>query len=443
MFVSSSNNDPLEGVEYESNVEINGMPSTQLNVANGETTYVSTRAEFVAAGTWISEKHEAVFQYWEDVMEVLHDYQEKAGLPLKKGRSDKDPGRQTYAFAEFCCYYSKKSRAQGRGRLRECPFTLEVRRWQDGSCPEKVGKYVLKVKCVSHNHDFTPAILGTLGPSRKFSLAAKQLVRDSPGMKGVELAALIRENTGLAVTPKEISRVRETISVPTVVSDVESAVLFMEDKGMVHDCLLTSHNSNIHEVSIMIFATKESLASFRRFPQVLLVDTTYCTNVYDYPLLNFVAIDNHGVPFLAASALLYEETRLCYDWVLTAFVALAAVEVGEVRVILSDADLALRTAIRSSFPGSKSLLCRWHLGLNLKKSMDNKGSDTETCSSACNMFHTLSNVPEKKEFDTCLTEMKNTYPTSKEYMDKWNKCNEEWAEYQTKSYMKLGIDTTS
>lgn len=69
---------------------------------------------------------------------------------------------------------------------------------------------------------------------------------------------------------------------------------------MVHDCLLTSHNSNIHEVSIMIFATKESLASFRRFPQVLLVDTTYCTNVYDYPLLNFVAIDNHGVPFLAA-----------------------------------------------------------------------------------------------------------------------------------------------
>ena len=354
MFVSSSNNDPLEGVEYESNVEINGMPSSQLNVANGETTYVSTRAEFVAAGTWISEKHEAVFQYWEDVMEVLHDYQEKAGLPLKKGRSDKDPGRQTYAFAEFCCYYSKKSRAQGRGRLRECPFTLEVRRWQDGSFPEKVGKYVLKVKCVSHNHDFTPAILGTLGPSRKFSLAAKQLVRDSPGMKGVELAALIRENTGLAVTPKEISRVRETISVPTVVSDVESAVLFMKDKGMVHDCLLTSHNSNIHEVSIMIFATKESLASFRRFPQVLLVDTTYCTNVYDYPLLNFVAIDNHGVPFLAASSLLYEETRLCYDWVLTAFVSLAAVEVGEVRVILSDADLSLRTAIRSSFPGSKS-----------------------------------------------------------------------------------------
>jgi hypothetical protein len=82
---------------------------------------------------------------------------------------------------------------------------------------------------------------------------------------------------------------------------------------MLHDCLLNSHDRNIHEVSIMIFATRESLDAFRHsgfdlLHQLLLLSTP-----------QLCRYDNHRVPFLVVSALLYEETGICYDWVLTAF----------------------------------------------------------------------------------------------------------------------------
>lgn len=90
--------------------------------------------------------------------------------------------------------------------------------WLDSSDPSKAGKYILKVKYVDHNHDFSPVNLGTLGPNNKFTLAAKQLIRDSPGAKGVQLAVLIRDRVGVTVTPKETCG---SVSVERVVSDVD------------------------------------------------------------------------------------------------------------------------------------------------------------------------------------------------------------------------------
>ena len=425
----------IDGLERPEQEQSN---SREINI-----TYVSPNTQFAEGERMLKEKEkEKFFTYWEEVVEVVKAYEEATGLPLKKLRSERDQFK-AYSYVLFCCHYSMKSKSEARTHLCDCPFRLEVRRWLDSADPAKAGKYAFKVKCSSHNHDYTPAALGTLGPSRKFSLAAKQLVKNSPGLNGVQLATLIRENLGLRVTPKEISRIKEVISVPTLISDVDSAVLFMEEKNMVHDCLLTSHDSNIHEVSIMIFATIESIDAFKRFPQVLLLDSTYCTNFYDYPLLNFVGIDNYRAPFLVASALLYEETGICYDWVLTAFLSLLRIDAVEVKVILSDAELALRSAIRTMFPHSRALLCRWHLGLNLKKSMSKKGTDTETCSTACNLFHEVSRRTTKESFDEGIEELIRNYPSAREYIEKWCKSPDEWAEYMTKNLMKLGIDTTS
>lgn len=100
------------------------------------------------------------------------------------------------------------------------------------------------------------------------------------------------------------------------------------------------------------------------FPEVVVMDATYQTNKDRMPLINIMIVSNLGTTrlqnLLVASAMVVNEKRESYDWVLetlknTVFPS------GNVGLFVTDNEKALIGAITASFPDSKHILCGWHM----------------------------------------------------------------------------------
>lgn len=106
-----------------------------------------------------------------------------------------------------------------------------------------------------------------------------------------------------------------------------------------------------------------------RFHEVLIFNCTAKTNRYDMVLCLFL-VDNNTRSQLVASALLEDETKSSFIWVLQQLKKVS----NDVypRVIYTDCDLTMVNAISFVFPTSKHNLCIFHIDLNLKKNMKPK-----------------------------------------------------------------------
>ena len=122
-----------------------------------------------------------------------------------------------------------------------------------------------------------------------------------------------------------------------------------------------------------------SLDLLRTFPHVLILDCTYKTNRYRLPLFEVVGVTSTNMTFSIAFAYLASEKTDHYEWVLRRLRALMEDIGAELpRVMLTDRELALMSAIDRVFPTSRHLLCRWHINKNVaancKKLFDTKES---------------------------------------------------------------------
>lgn len=108
-------------------------------------------------------------------------------------------------------------------------------------------------------------------------------------------------------------------------------------------------------VSGLMIIHPNSLKLVRRFNTVLVMDCTYKTNRYNMPLLNVVGITSTYQTFNAGFAFLSSEKQDTYKWALKKFKKHWRVDP---KVIATDCEAALMTAIRDTFPKQKTLFAR-------------------------------------------------------------------------------------
>ena len=99
---------------------------------------------------------------------------------------------------------------------------------------------------------------------------------------------------------------------------------------------------------------------------VFLIDSTYKTNWYRLPLLDFVGVTPTRMTFSAGFAYLEGEHLNNVVWALERFQALLLRCDALPRVIVIDKDLALMNTIKTILPGCTNLLCRFHIDKNVK-----------------------------------------------------------------------------
>jgi hypothetical protein len=114
----------------------------------------------------------------------------------------------------------------------------------------------------------------------------------------------------------------------------------------------------------LFFASPHSLAMFKRYPEVLILDCTYKTNRFKFPLLNMVAVNELGQTFYVAFTFLRSESENDFRWALG---KLRTHITHPLNVVGIDRDLALMNAVRGVFPSSTILLCQWHVNKAVKE----------------------------------------------------------------------------
>ena len=94
------------------------------------------------------------------------------------------------------------------------------------------------------------------------------------------------------------------------------------------------------------------------FPHVLIMDCTYKTNRYRFPLLQIVGVTSTNMTFFVAYVYMNAEKEDNYTWALTALSSLLDDNCLP-SVIVTDRELSLMNSITSIFPKARHLLCRW------------------------------------------------------------------------------------
>ncbi|XP_050217593.1 protein FAR1-RELATED SEQUENCE 5-like [Mercurialis annua] len=101
------------------------------------------------------------------------------------------------------------------------------------------------------------------------------------------------------------------------------------------------------------------------FGNVVAFDACYERNVYNIPLVTLVGMNHHRQPIIFACALLENERTSSYSWLLNEL--LNCMGNKQPTSIVTDGDLAMRSAVQHVLPNAVHRLCIWHIEKNASK----------------------------------------------------------------------------
>ena len=115
----------------------------------------------------------------------------------------------------------------------------------------------------------------------------------------------------------------------------------------------------------LFWCDSQSRRDYAEYGDVLVFDSTYKMNRYGMPFVPFVGLNNHRRTIVFACALVSDEKKITYVWLLRTF--LKAMYQKKPKSVITDADGAMIRAIRKVLEGVIHRICSWHIEKNMKK----------------------------------------------------------------------------
>ncbi|XP_061993657.1 protein FAR1-RELATED SEQUENCE 5-like [Rosa rugosa] len=132
--------------------------------------------------------------------------------------------------------------------------------------------------------------------------------------------------------------------------DAQAAISFMNLKAS-------------RDVHFYCYFCVDQVPIFTAIGDVLIMDSTYKTNIYGKPLVVFVGVDNHRATVLFGCSLLVDETEETFKWVVSNFIS--SMDGKKPFSVITDQDDAMRNAIVEFIPEARYRLCAWHISKNV------------------------------------------------------------------------------
>nr|KAJ0209295.1 hypothetical protein LSAT_V11C400163790 [Lactuca sativa] len=117
-------------------------------------------------------------------------------------------------------------------------------------------------------------------------------------------------------------------------------------------------NLNDEETSAMFWVDETRKENYSKFSDVISMDATYRTNMYNMIFVPFTAINNHEKTINVGAGLISDETIESYSWLLKAFLSAYT---KKTTMILIDMDPTLTSSISKELQGCTHRLCMWHI----------------------------------------------------------------------------------
>ncbi|KAH1198125.1 Protein FAR1-RELATED SEQUENCE 6 [Glycine max] len=146
---------------------------------------------------------------------------------------------------------------------------------------------------------------------------------------------------------------------------------------------------------------------------VAVIISTYKTNRYRLPLLDFVGVTPTVMTFSAAFAYLEGECLNDVVWALERFRGIFLRRDVLPQVIVTDRDLTLMNAVKTVFPECTNLLCSFHINKNVKAKCKSLIGQKNAWEYVMNAWGTLVDCPSEQQFDECLKRVKSAQWTLK------------------------------
>jgi len=157
------------------------------------------------------------------------------------------------------------------------------------------------------------------------------------------------------------------------------------------------------------------------------------------PLSLFVGIDNHFCTRLVAQALVNDETKETYEWLLK--FTLRAMNYA-LRVFITDSDPGMDAAIDSQYNTTYLLHCLYHISQNLLRNL--KAPLGSTFNDFLTDFYMCQNILSPVDFDSQWNNLIVTYPKAANYLNsELYSSKERWAKAYMTKFFTAGISSTS
>lgn len=168
---------------------------------------------------------------------------------------------------------------------------------------------------------------------------------------------------------------------------------------------------------------------------VLCMDPTHGTNRFNMPLLLISSIDPFGQSYIVTCCLLEDETAVSYNIALSSFKQLFEPRESNVEVIITDQSLSLMSAIDVQFPNAIHQLCRWHLEMNVKKTL----SETLISAKFTRFMRCEDELVALQMYEDMIN---NASPDETSYLERLYSLRHKYVEVWTSGYSNFGTRST-
>ncbi|XP_022762618.1 protein FAR-RED ELONGATED HYPOCOTYL 3 isoform X2 [Durio zibethinus] len=253
----------------------------------------------------------------------------------------------------------KRGRVNRSWLKTDCKAGMHVKRREDG-------RWVVRCFIKEHNHDIFPdqAYLPrghrNLGPGN----SNVHTMHAIPGRTKKMYVSMSRQSGGHKKLENHKGSETNRLSSCQILGLEEGDVKVLLD----HFLYMQDENPNFfyaidlneeQRLRNVFWVDAKGRLDYGYFNDVVFLDTTYIKNEYKLPFVPFVGVNHHLQYLLLGCALVAEETKLTYIWLMRAW--LRAMGGRAPKVILTDHHKALKEAVIEAFPDSRHCFCLWHI----------------------------------------------------------------------------------
>lgn len=290
----------------------------------------------------------------------------------------------------------------------------------------------------------------TIDSLRVIPEAVEQDVRDAigSGVHGVDsLRRFLSSRHSLNISRQAFSdlvqRTKGELGISDAQADFEALIAWLQREMHQGDAIARIDLVGT-TVSGIFYMSAEMVHHSRRNSHVLMMDTTFSTNRFGWPLCLICAVDEHNHTVILAVALIHHQTTEAFEWVLQQLHSAMPDDAwARVACVFTDGDQAMAAALSSTVPHSKHLRCRFHLKQNLRAKLYSAKVDSITSEQCVQDWETAARYETEDEFNAAMAALTTQYDEINHYMHATFPPGQVYADFALNHITTLGVRSTA
>jgi SOS response regulatory protein OraA/RecX len=420
----------------------------------------------------ITASTEHVFDSYGDLLSFLEQHAAMRGFEIR-WRPTGGENKHQHAGTARCWCANKPPSADAPAaipsfppaRQRSMSSTAKASKQMKSSCPWSVSffrrqaasstspqQYVITKRELTHNHPLlSTAEMSSIDSLRKVSHALENSVRImvSNGMHGVESQRRYLEDVNGVRIDRDVfhnlvNRCKRQLGMVDNVDDFRHLLVWLQDEIRNKSAVARYHvDTEVgYEIDGVFYMSSDMAYHLDRNGVMLVMDTTFRTNRFHWPLLLVCGVNEHGQTIVFAVALLHHQTTAAFSWALEQMETAVSPEAwAAIAGIITDGDDAMAAAITAQLPNAAHLRCRFHLEQNLRHNLSGLlGDETEQFITT---WKAVINKADVNEFSRAKETLHSDFAAAVPYLQRYHWINEQhFAECFIQTVTTLGIRST-